>query len=66
MAPVCRDRSPYAGWGCAGLLAPLAGGRLIALSEQIPALLSLAAAPVVAAAVAVALLGHGDRGAVGP
>jgi len=56
----------FTGWGCAGLLAPLAGGRLIALSEQIPALLSLAAAPVVAAAVAVALLGHGARGAVGP
>jgi MFS family permease len=56
----------FTGWGCAGLLAPLAGGRLIALSEQFPALLSLAAAPVVAAAVAVALLGHGARGAVGP
>jgi OFA family oxalate/formate antiporter-like MFS transporter len=56
----------FTGWGCAGLLAPLAGGRLLALSEQTPALLSLAAAPVVAAAVAVALLGHCARGAVRP
>ncbi len=46
----------FTGWGCAGLLAPLAGGRLIGLSEQAPALLSLAAAPLVAAAVAVVLL----------
>ncbi|MCU1671406.1 MAG: transporter [Blastococcus sp.] len=52
----------FTGWGCAGLLAPLAGGRLIGLSEQTPALLSLAAAPLMAAAVAVLLLTDRARG----
>jgi MFS transporter, OFA family, oxalate/formate antiporter len=46
----------FTGWGCAGLLAPLAGGQLIRSSEQEPALLSLAAAPLIAATVAVVLL----------
>jgi OFA family oxalate/formate antiporter-like MFS transporter len=46
----------FTGWGCAGLLAPLAGGRLVALSEETPALLSLAVAPLMAAAIAVLLL----------
>jgi OFA family oxalate/formate antiporter-like MFS transporter len=52
----------FTGWGCAGLLAPLAGGRLIGLSEQTPALLGLAAAPLMAAAVAVLLLTDRARG----
>jgi MFS transporter, OFA family, oxalate/formate antiporter len=48
----------FTGWGCAGLLAPLAGGQFTGLSEQTPALLSLAAAPLIAAAAAVVLLTH--------
>lgn len=46
----------FTGWGCAGLLAPVAGGRLIGLADRTPALLGLVAAPLLAAAVAVALL----------
>jgi MFS family permease len=46
----------FTGWGCAGLLAPVAGGQLIRLSEHEPALLGLAAAPLIAAAAAVFLL----------
>lgn len=46
----------FTGWGCAGLLAPVAGGWLIGLSGRTPALLTLAAAPLIAAAVAVVLL----------
>ena len=33
----------FTGWGCAGLLAPLAGGQLLGLTERQPALLILAA-----------------------
>jgi MFS family permease len=56
----------FTGWGCAGLLAPLVGAQLIGLTERQPALLSLAAAPLIAAAAAVLLLterapGHCDR-----
>jgi MFS family permease len=46
----------FTGWGCAGLLAPLAGGPLLELAERQPALLVLAVTPLVAAAVAVVLL----------
>jgi MFS family permease len=46
----------FTGWGCAGLLAPLVGGWLVGRSERTPVLLSLAAAPLLAAAVAVLLL----------
>jgi MFS family permease len=46
----------FTGWGCAGLLAPLAGGQLLGLAERQPALLTLAATPLIGAAVAVWLL----------
>ncbi|HEX2073215.1 MAG TPA: MFS transporter [Geodermatophilus sp.] len=46
----------FTGWGCAGLLAPLAGSALLRLQDQQPALLGLAAAPLIPAAVAVLLL----------
>ena len=46
----------FTGWGCAGLLAPLVGGRLLGLAERQPALLFLAGTPLLAAAVAVLLL----------
>jgi MFS family permease len=46
----------FTGWGCAGLLAPLAGGRLLGLIERQPALLLVAATPLVAAAAAAWLL----------
>jgi MFS family permease len=49
----------FTGWGCAGLLAPLAGEHLLRLHDQHPALLALAAAPLVLAAVAVLLLAGG-------
>jgi MFS transporter, OFA family, oxalate/formate antiporter len=54
----------FTGWGCAGLLAPLIGGRLVGLSERTPALLSLAAAPLLAAAAAVILLTGRAQGAL--
>jgi OFA family oxalate/formate antiporter-like MFS transporter len=46
----------FTGWGCAGLLAPLAGGPLLGLTERQPALLILAGTPFIGAAVAVLLL----------
>ena len=46
----------FTGWGCAGLLAPLAGGWLIGLADRMPGLLGLSAAPLLTAAVAVVLL----------
>jgi OFA family oxalate/formate antiporter-like MFS transporter len=46
----------FTGWGCAGLLAPLVGGWLLGLVEGQPALLVLAATPLVPAAVAAFLL----------
>jgi len=46
----------FTGWGCAGLLAPLAGGPLLGLTERQPALLILAGTPLIGAAVAVLLL----------
>ena len=56
----------FTGWGCAGLLAPLLGGRLIGLSERSPALLGLAATPFVAAAIAVVLLSRRTEAALRP
>ncbi|MGZ4537513.1 MAG: MFS transporter [Blastococcus sp.] len=52
----------FTGWGCAGLLAPLVGGLLVGPSEHHPALLGLAAAPLIAAAVATLLLNGRARG----
>jgi MFS family permease len=46
----------FTGWGTAGLLAPVAGGPLVRLAERDPALLSLAAAPLLAAGTALFLL----------
>ncbi len=45
----------FTAWGCAGLLAPLAGDAVVALHEDHPALLMLAALPLVPAAVALVL-----------
>jgi OFA family oxalate/formate antiporter-like MFS transporter len=50
----------FTGWGCAGLLAPLVGGRLLGLIERQPSVLFLVVTPLIAAAAAVLLLG--DRG----
>jgi OFA family oxalate/formate antiporter-like MFS transporter len=50
----------FTGWGCAGLLAPLAGLRLLGLIERQPSVLFLAVTPFIAAAAAVLLLA--DRG----
>jgi MFS family permease len=46
----------FTGWGCAGLLAPLAGEHIIRISNEHPALLGLAATPLIPAAVGVLLL----------
>jgi MFS transporter, OFA family, oxalate/formate antiporter len=46
----------FTGWGCAGLLAPLAGERILRLAVQHPSLLWLLAAPLIPAALAVLLL----------
>ena len=46
----------FTGWGCAGLLAPLAGGQLLGLTERQPALMLLAMTPLIGAAVAVSML----------
>jgi MFS family permease len=46
----------FTGWGAAGLLAPVAGGPLVELAEQEPALLGLAAAPLLVAGTALVLL----------
>jgi len=55
----------FTGWGCAGLLAPLAGGPLLGLTERQPALLILAGMPLIGAAVAVLLLAERAPGQVG-
>jgi OFA family oxalate/formate antiporter-like MFS transporter len=54
----------FTGWGCAGLLAPLAGGQLLGLTERQPALLILAVTPLIGAAVAVLLLAERAPGQV--
>jgi MFS family permease len=46
----------FTAWGCAGLLAPLAGDAVVGLQEDHPALLGLAALPLVPAVVALVLL----------
>jgi hypothetical protein len=46
----------FTGWGCAGLLAPVVGGRLLGLIERQPALLIVVVTPLIAAAAAVLLL----------
>jgi MFS family permease len=52
----------FTGWGAAGLLAPVAGGPLVGLAEKEPALLGLAAAPLLAMGVALLLLsGRAER-----
>jgi MFS family permease len=51
----------FTGWGCAGLLAPLAGEQILRLHDRHPALLAVAAAPLVPAAVAVLLLARDVR-----
>ena len=55
----------FTGWGCAGLLAPLAGGQLLGLTERQPALLILAVPPLIGAAIAVLLLAERAPGQVG-
>ena len=54
----------FTGWGCAGLLAPLAGGQLLGLTERQPFLLMLAVTPLIGAAVAVLLLAERGPGQV--
>jgi MFS family permease len=54
----------FTGWGCAGLLAPLAGGPIVGLAEEEPALLGLVAVPLFVAATAVLMLSRGDRGSL--
>jgi MFS family permease len=54
----------FTGWGCAGLLAPLAGGQLLDPAGGPPARLFLAATPLIGAAVAVVLLAHRGPGQV--
>jgi MFS family permease len=54
----------FTGWGCAGLLAPLAGGQILGLTERQPALLILAVTPLIGAAVAVLLLAERGPGQV--
>jgi MFS family permease len=59
----------FTGWGCAGLLAPLAGEYVLRLAAHEPPLLWLVAAPLVPAVLAVLLLarlGSPSRRAVGP
>jgi MFS family permease len=46
----------FTGWGCAGLLAPLAGDQLVRLAAPHPGLLALAGLPLLPAAAAVLLL----------
>ncbi|WP_448625904.1 MFS transporter [Geodermatophilus sp. URMC 64] len=46
----------FTGWGCAGLLAPLAGATVLRLAGQHPWLLWLIAAPLIPAALAVLVL----------
>lgn len=54
----------FTGWGCAGLLAPLAGGPLVRSAAQDPGWLVLAATPLIAAGAAVLLLSDRHRRAV--
>jgi OFA family oxalate/formate antiporter-like MFS transporter len=53
----------FTAWGCAGLLAPLAGEFVVGLHEQYPVLLVVAAAPLAPAGLAVSLLSR--RGPTG-
>jgi OFA family oxalate/formate antiporter-like MFS transporter len=52
----------FTGWGCAGLLAPVAGGLLVRLAAQNPAVLGLAALPLIAAGAALLVLVHTAEG----
>jgi MFS family permease len=54
----------FTGWGCAGLLAPVAGERLVDAAARQPALLILAGTPLIAAAAAVVLLAERGPGRV--
>jgi OFA family oxalate/formate antiporter-like MFS transporter len=49
----------FTGWGCAGLLAPVAGAFLLRLQAEQPGALALAAMPLLPAAVALAVLSRG-------
>jgi MFS family permease len=52
----------FTGWGCAGLLAPLAGELVLRLQDGHPAFLALAVAPLVPAGAALLLvIGRGRR-----
>jgi hypothetical protein len=46
----------FTGWGCAGLLAPVAGEYVLRLQDGHPAFLGLAVAPLIPAAAALLLL----------
>jgi OFA family oxalate/formate antiporter-like MFS transporter len=48
----------FTAWGCAGLAAPVAGGALTGVDGEHPALVLVAAVPLVPAAVALLLLAH--------
>jgi OFA family oxalate/formate antiporter-like MFS transporter len=52
----------FTGWGCAGLLAPVAGGQLLRLQSDHPGALGLAAAPLIPAAVALLVLARRGSG----
>jgi OFA family oxalate/formate antiporter-like MFS transporter len=52
----------FTGWGFAGLLAPVAGGHILRLHADRPAVLGLLAAPLVPAVGALLVLaGRGSR-----
>ncbi|MGY1709340.1 MFS transporter [Geodermatophilus sp. SYSU D00758] len=51
----------FTAWGCAGLAAPVVGGRLAAAADEQPALLFLLALPLVPAVAALARLGRQGR-----
>jgi OFA family oxalate/formate antiporter-like MFS transporter len=55
----------FTGWGCAGLLAPVAGEFVLRLQDGHPAFLGLAVAPLIPAAVALLLLSERDSRAAG-
>lgn len=46
----------FTAWGCAGLIAPVAGGALLRAGEQAPALMMVAALPLLPAALALLAL----------
>jgi MFS family permease len=63
--PVAYSRV-FTGWGFAGLVAPVAGGQILQLRAEHPAVLGLMAAPLVPAAVAILLATRrGSRPAAG-